>query len=226
MQDRALNPAQAFVRISVDGGGGFLKVIANVFDSDCLHSTSDKFQDSGVQRSQFIAIVEDVPESNHNLRLIMEKLMLERVTFSLAFDLKCGNAVFGLSSHAGKYACLWCEGKSEILPGKPRTLGSLDEQLSSFIESGSQLNRMMDFKNVINKRLIYLEEDPETSLEHIAPPPELHLLMGVVDKLGGLLVELWPGMEAWLKQKEKHNEQRISWKWMEWAELQQDSPQP
>ena len=36
---------------------------------------------SGVQRSQILSIVEDVPESNQNLRLILEKLNLQDLKY-------------------------------------------------------------------------------------------------------------------------------------------------
>ena len=44
----------------------------------------------------------NVPESNFYLKIVLDKFNFEDVEFSLAFDLKCANAVFGLSSHAGK----------------------------------------------------------------------------------------------------------------------------
>jgi len=59
---------------------------------------------------------------------------------------------------------------------------------------------MQEYKNVINPRLIYLQEDQETFLEHIVPPPELHIMMGVVDKLCTLLLCVWPAFENWLKK--------------------------
>ena len=34
--------------------------------------------------------------------MLLEKLTLQNVKFSAPFDLKCANAVFGISSHAGK----------------------------------------------------------------------------------------------------------------------------
>ena len=101
---------RAFVNIAVDGRGGFLKVAYNVFDPENLHSCSSKYQDSGVQRIQILAIVEDIPESNWNLGLILSKLKLEEVIYYIAFDLKCANAVLGLSTNSGKYACLYCTG--------------------------------------------------------------------------------------------------------------------
>ncbi|XP_065680699.1 uncharacterized protein LOC124817111 [Hydra vulgaris] len=96
-----LDPQSAFVRISMDAGGGFMKVIVNVFDVN-ENTTSNLYLNSGVQRCQILSIVEDVQESNFNLRIILEKLNLQDVKFSAAFDLKFANAVFGISSHAGK----------------------------------------------------------------------------------------------------------------------------
>ena len=105
------------VRISIDGGGSFLKVIVNVFNPA---EDSGKFMDSGVQRCQILAITEDVPESNFNPTKVLD-LNLEDVEFSLAFDLKCDNAVFRLCSHAGERASLWCEGLATPEPGALRS---------------------------------------------------------------------------------------------------------
>ena len=82
-------------------------------------STSKQYVDSGLQRCQVICIVEDVPESNQNLQLLLNTLQLDEVEDSLACDLKCANAVFGVSTHIGKYACLWCEGE-KLLEGEER----------------------------------------------------------------------------------------------------------
>ena len=87
---------------------------------------SNGFLNSEVQRCQVLAIAEEVPDSNYNLCLILEKFKLENVSYYLAFNLKCANAVFGLSSHSGKHSCLWCEGLSSLEKGTVRTLGSLD----------------------------------------------------------------------------------------------------
>ena len=159
IKQRSLDLFSTFVRISMDGGGGLLKVIVNVFDVD--EDTESKYMNSGVQRCQILAIVEDVPESNYNLRLILEKLNLQDVKFSAAFDLKCANAVFGLSSHAGKRACLWCEGVAGFECGNLRTLGSLDYWYERYItENNSKKSNMKDFMNVIKPRLLYTEDDP------------------------------------------------------------------
>ena len=56
-----LDPTSAFIRILLDGGGSFFKVIINVFDCEEKNGL-DLFLNSGVQWSQFLAIVEDIPD--------------------------------------------------------------------------------------------------------------------------------------------------------------------
>ena len=104
----------------------------------------------------------------------MAPLKLEEVNFSLAFDLKCANSIFGLSNHSGKYACLYCEGECSLETGKLRTLGSIDLCYDQYVCDERKRLKMQEYKNVINPRLIYLQEDQETFLEHIVPPPELY----------------------------------------------------
>ena len=116
-----MDPFKTLVRISIDGGGSFLKVIVNVFNPA---EESGKFINSGVQRCQIL-------ESNFNLKQALDKLNLEDVEFSLAFDLKYANEVFGLSSHAGKRACLWCEGLATPEPGYLRSLESFDSSITN-----------------------------------------------------------------------------------------------
>ena len=129
------------VKISIDEGGSYLKVIVNVFESE-------KFLNSGVQRCQILAIKEDVPESNFNIRTILDNLNL--------FDLKCDNAIFGLSSHAGKRACLWCEGLATSEPGELRLL------VGRVFKTGHDNTKMKDCMNVINPRILYKDEDPKS----------------------------------------------------------------
>ena len=94
--------------------------------------------------------------------------------------IKCANAVFGLSSYSGKHSCLWCEGPSSLEKGTIRTLGSLDYWYSQYAENGSIKKDMKNYMNVINPRILYYEENPDTVLEQQIPPPELHILIGFV----------------------------------------------
>ena len=187
-----------FLRVSIDTGGSFLKVIVNVFVPDDDRNT--KFSNSGVQKCQILAITEDVPESYENLRMMLEKLNLQgQVNFYLAFDLK-SNSIFGFSSHSGKYACLWCEGTSTCESGTLRTLGSLDLHYENFVNMDCKKSKMQECKNLINPRILYRNEDPETLIEKLVPPPELHLMIGFVSHIRTQLLDLWPGFDEWLNQ--------------------------
>ena len=97
-----------------------------------------------------MALVEDVSEHNGNLSKLLKPLALNDVKYSIAFGLKCGNSLFGLSSHGGKYACLWSEGESTLESGEKITLGSIDINYNKFVEDGCKKNHVMEFKNCIS----------------------------------------------------------------------------
>ena len=169
----------------------------NVFNPD---DDNNKYKDSGVQRCQILGITEDVPESNSNLHSILDRLKLESVKYSLAFDLKCANAVFGLSAHSGKRACLWCEGLITEL-GQLRSLGSLDYWYEEYAKAGAKKLNMQYFMNVINPRILYKDLDPSTMIQDLIPPPELHLLIGVVTLVGVALLDIWEDFDEFLNNK-------------------------
>ena len=62
-----MDPFSTLVRISLDSGDSFLKVIVNIFDPEDNNVNSGRFLNSGVQRCQILGITENVPESNYNL---------------------------------------------------------------------------------------------------------------------------------------------------------------
>ena len=135
LMERGLDPLSSMVRVSIDGGQGFLKVIVNVFDKT---NKNEMYIDRGVKKCFILAIVKNVSEDNGNLHKILSRLNLYDVTYHLAFDLKCANSIFGFSSHSSKYACLWCEGDCSLESGTPRTLGSLDHWYKLFVENGAK----------------------------------------------------------------------------------------
>ena len=79
-----------------------------------------------------------------------------------------------------KYACLWCEGESTLESGEKPTLGLIDINYNKFVKDGCKKNHMMEFKNCISPRIAYLNEPFETLVEHLIPPPELHIFIGIL----------------------------------------------
>ena len=113
MEQRKLDPKKAFVRVGIDGGSGFLKVCISIFELDELKNLTENSANlgSGVQKLQFLAIVEDIPETYNNMKTILDHLNLDSLPFYIAWDLKLANMLLGLSSHGAKFGCLFCEGE-------------------------------------------------------------------------------------------------------------------
>ena len=81
-----------------------------------------------------------------------------------------------VSGHSGKFSCIYCEGVMSLEPGKLRTFGSIIQHNQDYVNAGSPVSRMQDFKACINMPL--LDFDKDSLVEEEVPPPELHLLMG------------------------------------------------
>ena len=56
----------------------------------------------------------------------------------------------------------------------------------------------MQHLNVIYPTVLYLKK---SLIQHLVPPPGLHLLIGVISTLGCLLMDIWPEIDGWLKIK-------------------------
>ena len=168
ISERALNPYNTIERVSIDGGGGSLKICVNIFDADELKVNSnniknrskrrgsDEFIGSGVQRIHFIAIAEDVPETYQNIKQILDIIQLDSLGFHIAWDLKLANMIMGLSGHGGIHACLYCESEKSINAGTLRTFGSLDIHLSEFQAAGEKKKQHSCIKMLYEKGLFIL----------------------------------------------------------------------
>ena len=72
---------------------------------------------SGVTRVLVLAILEGIQETHLNIRKILELLNLKEVRYKVCGDLKIVNILLGLSGHGGKYACAFCYGECNLVPG-------------------------------------------------------------------------------------------------------------
>ena len=111
-----------------------MKICVSIFDEDIDPEICFSDQEThgekltGVNRLIILAEVEQVKETHHNLRHLLEKIHLEQLPgLVLVSDLSATNAYLGLSSHGGKFACYVCEGVATTQSGKLRTFASLKE---------------------------------------------------------------------------------------------------
>ena len=63
----------------------------------------------GPKRGIILAIVANVPESYHNIKIIMNLTNINEIEFTLSQDLKLTNIIIGITSHSSKYPCPYGE---------------------------------------------------------------------------------------------------------------------
>ncbi len=194
-------------KIGIDSGGDFLKVCLNldVVDSDNSPKKKAKFaykegacasefKDSGVKKIIILAIVENVTESHGNLKIILDLLGIQNIDCVHAMDMKAANAFIGIGTASSTFPCTWCEmkksefGNEEFLftGGNLRTLGSIrknaqEYQLALQGHKGRTKLSSAQQLNCEHPPLCYKEDS--TVVLHVIPPMELHIMLGIVNRL-------------------------------------------
>jgi hypothetical protein len=194
------------IKVGIDGGGGFVKVSFGIMSLETPDTSPPSkkplfknFKDSGVKRQLLVAIAENVSENYDNVKQILDKLCLERMSFVLSCDMKLANIICGLQSHSSAHPCTWCDIESKNLhhSGELRTFGSIRSDFEGFQAAGAQTKKARDFQNVVHQPIIRLSDD--TLVLDFIPPMELHLLIGVVNHLFKNLCQVWQNADEWPK---------------------------
>ena len=137
-----------------------------------------------------LAAVRGVPETYHNLRIIVDKLRLNSVDCTLAMDLKCIALSLGMQTASARYPCPYgtCRktGKrGNWVKGEDRTLESLGKNQEDWVkETGGNRDKLKDFFNVEFLPLFSCKGDLPTKILTKIPPPPLHTFrLGPVNHL-------------------------------------------
>ena len=123
----------ALIKISIDGGGKFLKICASLFDIDkpipkMSGALSKKFLEFGVKKIFIIGLVPDVSEDYVNVkRLWMNRGVEHLRNYTVATDSKLCNILLGMMNHSSCHPCAWCDITKDALhkKGNQRTISSL-----------------------------------------------------------------------------------------------------
>ena len=163
-----------------------------------------KFLESGVKKLFIIALAPNVSELYVNMKRLWLNCGIEKLhhRYTIATDLKLCNVLLGLMSHSSCHPCAWCDADKENLHkvGNQRTISSLMKLFWDFFESKKDKKDAKHFGNVIHPPIICDNIDDDTSVICLIPPPELHLLIGPVNKLYTALDDEWQECELWLKE--------------------------
>ena len=99
------------IKLSIDQGGGFLKLCLSIFNitDPCLNSSSGlskKFLESGVKRLFIISLVPEVPELYVNVKQIWISCDINNLKkYTVATDLKLCNVLIGMVNHSSCHPC-------------------------------------------------------------------------------------------------------------------------
>lgn len=201
-------------KVGIDGGRGSLKVTLSIqscqSDNQNNEENNDRkslngltnTKDSSVKKIFLLGLIPAVPELYANVLKLWNILKLNDILDTVATDLKLTNILFGLMSHASSFPCSWCEAPSNQLsvPGNARTIQLIKERHQDWLNSGAIKKDCKRYKNCVKNPIIEKESRDDIEVLAILPPPELHLMMGVVGSIYVALEKELPEIaNNWLK---------------------------
>ena len=146
-----------------------------------------------MNRVLILSLSSDSKENYEKLRDIWSKLSLKPGSFSPCCDLKVINIVLGLMTHSAKHPCPWCHWVKGDRDGDCVLELRTFEGIRAWHEkSVAETNRdSPSCKLYFNCQDVPLSMFPEEGLVlDFVPLPELHLLLGIVNKLTDELLKV------------------------------------
>lgn len=185
-----------FLKFGIDKGKQYLKVCLSIQSNAKSQIASEeknkrqsfkdgvaakKFKDSGVKKIFIIAAARCAQENYENVLQLWSELKINNFKGTIATDLKLANIIVGIMSHSSTYPCTWCYADDLDKVATYRTVGNILQNYLNWDAYGRKKNQAKDFKNCIYPPIVQTDEDQ--LILDILPPPELHLMLGVVNKI-------------------------------------------
>ena len=190
------NGEKVKVILGLDGGQGKIIVPMYIvknenpkYNSNDSKNQNIKYKPTGTHRSLIAARVDSIPENYHNLKTILDTLNLPELSQNcqIVCDLKVINILLGLQSCSSMHPCPYCMGyktdknglktnqKGRFHPGKPRTLGNIQEW-NVLWGKETNYNRSLPKKyfNAEYSPIFVKPEVKKLEVYLIYPPPHLH----------------------------------------------------
>jgi len=155
-----------------------------------------------------VIVVASIPTQSENhaaLKKAFSILKFPSLHYEMVFiaDFKLLNIVFGLSTNAATYPCVYCEQsllssvsrELQLTGGKPRTVDSITRHNQQRIKRKHEQHL---HRSCVAKPLTIFPKQQQ--IDEYVPLPPLHIFMGVTNWCCDLLDKCLPTMEAWPKQ--------------------------
>lgn len=212
---RGYDEPPVLFKLGLDSGRGTLKASVSIlFDGDPLLGTQrpppkkrltfeddilGHFRDSGVKKLLILGISTNTSEDYTNLDNFLGALNLGSGEFApvLCADLKVINCVLGIMSCSSRHPCPYCHWikGSKMQDYELRTFEGIVKLQEKWKSSGSVPKKLKDYFNCRNVPLGIFPKEGEV-LQHI-PLCELHLLIGIVNKMFSELLLVFPAASQW-----------------------------
>ena len=197
---RGYNLQSTLVLFTVDNSDDFSEYYISILNLD--EDPDAKQKSSGTSHILLVAVSEKVPENHFNFKTVLDIICAHEVKMLYINDLKATLILIGNQSSACKHPCPFCTTDDLSKEGEPRTIGSICEQNSKFIESGLDRKHLKDYDNCENVPLVTndFEGDKKKEILDICPPPGLHIMLGIVNQDVKLLESIVPEkVNEWAK---------------------------
>ena len=154
------------------------------------------FKDSSVHKTIILAILPSLNEKYHNLRLILDKLNISSLDYTVSEDLKVLLQMVGKQTATSKHPFPYCMTSSaDFQKADHYTLESLCRLYDQWMADGAihwsynlhrdskvlNLKKAKKYTNVVHPPL--LTGDKNKKILELVNIPYLHTLLGVVDKI-------------------------------------------
>ena len=199
LERRGIDRGDYYIKIYIDGGGSFLKICLSVSDKNY----NGRYKDTGVKHIFLVVLSENVQENYPNILKLWVSANLNDLDFSnekltISCDLKLANCLLGLMSHGATFPCCWCTARKDSLhvSGQARSFQSIHDSFWSYHGKCQDKKMAKHYENVIHPSIIKCS-DLGIDVIQVIPPPELHLLLGVVNTLFKYMSKIWPHSMAW-----------------------------
>ena len=208
-EQRGLHFSETLVVLGIDMGQKFLKTtlqVINLKEEEGSRKSQEKFKSTGVRKLHFAAICDhQVPETHHNVEVILNHIQAHKVKYIFASDLKMQNVYHGKQPHSCDHPCHLCPApKWDFLSIFPLT--TYESAVKDYENWQAQSGQRKDLKDFHNQEFkpIGVEHMTEEQLKEVilvnAPCPPLHLVLAT-NTLVDIFKKVWEwGAIEWLKK--------------------------